>query len=452
MGLLALVLGVTVSNGQSVNDLAALSMPLNSALGSARSAAMGSAFTAVADDGSALFWNPAGLGSLTGGELSVHHQSWLAGTSRETLLAALPVENLGGFGLAAQYFDYGVFAGRDAGGTPTSSFSADQTAFQFGWGRELGEGFKLGVGVLEAQQNLGGKSYSALSTNGGILFQLPGGFTAGMAFSGLGPNVPQGDQPFAFQAGLAYRPNLSPDWKLVFAGSDSMERGELNRLQVGAEGVFRGQYSVRLGYQLDMTDTQIDGLSGLTLGAGYRFQNLALDYAYLPMGDLGDSQRLSLSYFFGTGNPPSVPTVSKRPAPRSPSPSLALQPTPTPSAGQAVTGLGPSPALLLGIVLNPTTSPVDSGDDLEIQFQLSPDTVSQGRELEKQGKIHEAIGLYTQAIQTDQKNLLAWWGLGNIYFRMGKKDFAIQCFEQVLAIKPDAVGLRLWLEKYRVAP
>jgi tetratricopeptide (TPR) repeat protein len=97
------------------------------------------------------------------------------------------------------------------------------------------------------------------------------------------------------------------------------------------------------------------------------------------------------------------------------------------------------------------SSPVDSGDDLEIQFKLAPDTLKQGKELEQQGKYPEAIGLYTQVIQNDQKNLLAWWGLGNIYFRLGRRDYAAHCFEEVLKINPKMAGLAEWLKKYKSA-
>jgi tetratricopeptide (TPR) repeat protein len=114
-------------------------------------------------------------------------------------------------------------------------------------------------------------------------------------------------------------------------------------------------------------------------------------------------------------------------------------------------GTKPFQALSSDLSPSPTLSPAGGSDDLEIQFRLSPDTVNQGKELEKEGKYQEAVALYIQTIHNDQKNLLAWWGLGNIYYRLGRKDYAIQCFQQVLQIRPDA-GLAAWLEKYKAVP
>jgi tetratricopeptide (TPR) repeat protein len=447
------VLWATFASAQTVNDAAGISMPLDNALGSARSAALGSAFVAVADDGSALFWNPAGLGSLPAGELSLHHEIWLADTSQDTLLAALPVGDLGGIGLAAHYFNYGSFEGRDSNGAPTPGFSANQTAFQAGWGRNIGGHFSVGLGLLAAQQNLGGRTYAAFFANGGLLYEPLSRLSLGIAFTGLGENGVQGQLPFALNLGAALRPQLSKDWGLLLAGAGSLEQGGVNLIQLGAEGVFEGQYSVRAGYQLDLVDNQLEGVNGLTLGAGYRWQGLSLDYAFLPMGDLGASQRVSLSYYFTTATTPH--SMAKGPLEKSASnePSSSPNPASSPVSTSALSPeTKPFPSMSGDLSPSPPGSPSGGSDDLEIQFQLSPDTVNQGKELEKEGKYQEAVALYIQTIHNDQKNLLAWWGLGNIYYRLGRKEYAIQCFQQILQIKPDATGLAEWLEKYRAAP
>jgi hypothetical protein len=49
----------------------------------ARAIAMGEAFTPVADDASALYWNPAGLTKIEGTEVILHTSSWPAGLSHQ---------------------------------------------------------------------------------------------------------------------------------------------------------------------------------------------------------------------------------------------------------------------------------------------------------------------------------------------------------------------------------
>ncbi|HJT24550.1 MAG TPA: hypothetical protein VJ873_08220, partial [bacterium] len=52
---------VCLCQAQTVTGTASLAAPLDNLQGSARDMALGSAFVGVADDASALFFNPAGL-------------------------------------------------------------------------------------------------------------------------------------------------------------------------------------------------------------------------------------------------------------------------------------------------------------------------------------------------------------------------------------------------------
>lgn len=441
---LALAL-VSTAQAQTVTNAAGTAIPLDTSLDTARSAAMGSAFTAVADDGSALFWNPAGLGNLQIGEISLHHQSWLADTNQDSFLAAFPMADLGGWGVAADYFNYGTFAGRDSNGTPTPSFTADQMVFQAGWGKKWGGGFSAGLGLLLSQQNLAGSPYTSLFSNLGVLFQPSPDWSLGMAANGLGQGGTQGNLPFALRLGAAFKPALSKDLKLLVAWSGSVEAGSLERFQWGGEGVFEGHFALRAGYQWDLTDNQLNGLNGLTLGAGCEWQGLTLDYAFLPMGELGASQRISLSYRFAA----EISKTATATQGTGKTNGAAPIPTPLGSAPPA----GPPPTLPYGEETGPSAShhPGEERDGLGGEVQLPAETLRQGKELEDQGRAVEAIRLYIQSVQNDQKDLLAWWGLGNAYYRLGREDYARQCFEQVLRIKPDASGLRDWLDRYKAA-
>ena len=447
---LALVLGFTGNpavQAQTINSTSNISIPLDNTLDSARSAGLASASVAVADDGSALFENPAGLGRLRTGELSLHHQIWLADTSQDTLLVALPLPGLGGMGIAAHYVDYGSFEGRDSTGTPMPSFSAQRIALDGGWGYQTTHELSLGLAIRVSQQSLAGNSYSFVTADGGLLFQPNKTLGLGVAFQGVGQSGGMGNLPLALNLGAAYRPVLSKDWGFLLAGQGTLENGGVNRLKAGTEAVYQGSYALRAGYQFDFADNQWEGLSGLTLGAGYQWKDLALDYAFLPMGDLGTSHRISLSYRFPSG----TTAVSKGSG-------TAVLPTPAPShvlqLGLPVAPVtGPAPVLPFGEETASSAShhPGEERDGLGGQIHLPADTLQQGKELEKQGRYVEAIHLYIQAVQENQKNLLAWWGLGNAYYRLGLKEYAGQCFEQVLRIKPDAMGLRDWLNKYKAA-
>ena len=69
----------------------------------ARAEAMGGAFVAIADDASALHWNPAGLGLVGDSRLSGTHTEWLGGVRYEWLGFVQPVRDLGSLGLGGTF-------------------------------------------------------------------------------------------------------------------------------------------------------------------------------------------------------------------------------------------------------------------------------------------------------------------------------------------------------------
>ena len=139
--------------GQTVYSTSQLLQPLNDTGGSARAMAMGSAFVGVADDSSALLWNPAGLSNLREGEISLHHNSWLVGTLQESLIAGIPLDNADGIGVMVNYMDYGTFQGRDYTGALTAPYSADKYGVMVGWGKEWAPGFSTGLALQGNMQS-----------------------------------------------------------------------------------------------------------------------------------------------------------------------------------------------------------------------------------------------------------------------------------------------------------
>src|SRR2546426_7784947 len=63
----------------------------------ARAIGLGESFVAVANDPSAIYWNPAGLASLQRQELLLSHVEWPADIRYEHAAWVLPVQRLGRF-------------------------------------------------------------------------------------------------------------------------------------------------------------------------------------------------------------------------------------------------------------------------------------------------------------------------------------------------------------------
>ncbi len=89
----------------------------------ARAAAMGEAFTAVASDGTSLYWNPAGLTQLKTKQVSAAYNSWFEEIKQGCLSLTFPISR-GTMGFGANYVDMGKLEGRDVEGNPTGDCTA----------------------------------------------------------------------------------------------------------------------------------------------------------------------------------------------------------------------------------------------------------------------------------------------------------------------------------------
>ena len=86
-----------------------------------RSAGMGNAGVALADNANAIFWNPAGLADQRGMEIGITHSNWLpefnAGLYYEYLVAKQHFQGWGTFGGHLTYLYLGEHEHRDAQNT-----------------------------------------------------------------------------------------------------------------------------------------------------------------------------------------------------------------------------------------------------------------------------------------------------------------------------------------------
>jgi hypothetical protein len=420
LGVFVLAFGVSVDSGlgQTVTGTAALAAPLDNLQGSARDLAMGSAFVGVADDSSALFFNPAGLSGLENPELALHHNSYLAGTFQETLCAGFPAGDAGGLAFALDYVGWGSLDLRDNFGASQGSFEDSDIGFTAGWGKEWLPGFSGGLALRGLQQKVVDDLYTSLAGDAGLLWLPQKGLRLGVSYLNFGTPVAGNSLAGELKGGGSCLLQLDPHFTLLAALSGSWTPGGVAAAQSGLEAELNRQWALRVGYQVPFYDDQIEGFSNFTAGIGFKISTFTLDYAYLPFGTLGTSNRVSVAFQFNLPK-----EVVKVPVPVQ-VPVTVVQPVPE--------------------AANPK--------DVEVHFKISNDPLAQGQQLEKDGKLPEAIGVYVGALKEKPGDDLLWAALANDYYRLGKKDYAIQCFEKVLQLKPDNQALAAWLEKYKSQP
>lgn len=437
---------------------------------SARTFVFGPAFTAVADDTSALFSNPAGLASLGRGQVALHSYLGLGDAAQETAVVGLPI-SLGGIALAGNYLNYGTFEGRDASGSLLPSYGADRIGFQGGWGTDLTKGFSLGLALHYSQQDLVGSSYSFLVPEVGILVEPFPNWKIGLDYLSPGLSSSAFSMLSTFRAGLSWNAPLDSSAKFLFALGNSLQSDAFDQFQAGAEFSYRSTYFLRAGYRVPLNDNGFYGFSDVSFGAGVDLGGFSLDYAYSPSADLGDSNRFSLTYCFG-GETSSSSRASGTTGTET---GIGASGKISPASRGLVGGRGPGPvpqglgAVSTGFLESSRSSAVtvfaqppqlsgaapqtEKGDEsknsLTLKFDIPADFTSQGDQMEAQGRNTEALRLYRQAVQQDPQNVSAWWAMGNIYCKFGQKAYAIRCFSRVLELRPDNGALKDWLAKYK---
>lgn len=301
------------SASETYYDAGTKALPIQQAGGTARAMAMGSAVVGVSQGSASLLWNPAGLSRLSCAELGLHHNTGLGGAVQETAVLGLPLGeveygcggSLGGLAASFGYVNYGRFNGMDIGGQPTRSYEIRDFSGSLGWGLELLPGLSGGISLKNNQAQFPGKIYSTYATDVGVLYAALPGLDLGVTYSNIGLGSSGGDIG-SLASGLRLGAGWTVNKHLLLAASGELQNKAVTRMQFGTEYLIgntenkKNVLALRAGYQANFPDPQLSGLTGVTFGLGYTLSRSAgVDYAMLPMGDLGDSHRLSLTIKFG---------------------------------------------------------------------------------------------------------------------------------------------------------
>jgi len=265
--------------------------------GTARVMGMDAAYVGVAEGADALPWNPAGLGNLKSPEAGWHHLSGLAGAIGESILVGVPAGKLGGLALSADMLDNGRIETRDSVGTLTGQYDAGTIGGSLGWGIALVKDLSIGAAVRGMRQTIASSRYDSIGVDAGALWNAPvPGLVVGAAVANIGGSGSASDLAMVIRAGASWASELGKNNRLLAAAAAEIEPSGASALDLGAEDTLLSMLAIRAGYRLNFTDQKLTGLSGLTAGVGISFASLSLDYAYLPFGDLGTLQRVSLTY------------------------------------------------------------------------------------------------------------------------------------------------------------
>jgi len=151
--LAVLLMSITVTFAQS--EAGAVWLLINPG---ARASGMGEVGAAIADDAYATFYNPAGLGFLTGRELSLTHTNWLPNLANDIYYEFLGyrhyMKNVGMFGGHIILLNLGEQERTDEYGNQLGTFTSFMMAMTGSYGTALSRTSSIGVNVKMVHQHL----------------------------------------------------------------------------------------------------------------------------------------------------------------------------------------------------------------------------------------------------------------------------------------------------------
>ena len=418
---------------------------------SARIAALGGNGASLEVGVDSLFSNPAVLARLQGMELGVHHQSWLANINQESADLAAPTA-CGTLGLGLGWVDYGTFDAVDAQGQPQGTVAAQDYSFDVAWARAVGAGLSIGGAARYIREALADQVLSESVIDLG-LYWTQGRWQVGLLFANVAATALSGDRgPSAMRGELSGDLMAQPGQLHANLGF-SAEPGGLSRIQAGMESRLYPLLAARVGYEARLGSTLLEGFSGATFGLGFSLGPADIDYAFLPFGDLGSGQRLSLKWRFANPKPNPSPTVSPPPSleavlmppllPPAPRP-LVLAPPSLPTAPL------PLPTAAPAVLLQPTAVP--TVETSAMQFKVTEDSLENARHLEDSGHLDEAVAVHRNLLGLYPHNPRIWRSLGDLQYRAGHHDLALQAYDKAFENGLDDADLKTWVAKYRSQP
>lgn len=268
---------------------------------SARAQALGDAYSALADEASALYWNPAALSLIKKRSIILTHATYVDSGFFDYAAYAQSFGRAGSFAVGFEHASAGEITRRDDEGFETGSYTPRDLALSFGYSHDL-KNWSLGISAKYIQSQITRSAQAAVFDFGALSPAILGeklrlAATVTNLGSPLKFNDVSENLPLAFRLGSAYkfseRCSTSLDAQFPLRQRPSIAMGAEYRVPI----LQFLSATARAGFN-SRSLQEIGGFSGVTFGAGLGLKQMSLDYASVPFGSLGLLHRVSLSYQF----------------------------------------------------------------------------------------------------------------------------------------------------------
>lgn len=289
----------------------------------ARGVAMGESFVAVANDASALYWNPAGLVQFAENQLLASHTEYVADIKHDYLglVYHLSEGDAVGVSFASLHMaDMEITTETEPLGTGRF-FSFGDIGLGLTYAKRMTDQFSFGATVRYAEETLDVlKMRSVMVDLGTYYWTGLGNARFAVVISSFGSDVaPSGkvtridgtsvdafqsfSLPTVFKLGLAMDPVQTENQRLTVSVQLNHPNDNAENLRLGAEYAWQNVFFLRggakrtIGQPLFGADATSE--ESFMLGAGVRLatavSTIGADYAFASFGRLGSVHRISVS-------------------------------------------------------------------------------------------------------------------------------------------------------------
>ncbi|MFN0117231.1 MAG: PorV/PorQ family protein [Elusimicrobiota bacterium] len=265
----------------------------------ARAAGMGEAFSSVANDASAIYWNPAGTLLVRSASIVLMHAAYFDSTSYD-YAAFVKSNQKRAFGASVQYLSYGDIQKTDNTTTSIGSFTPNDLVATVSLSQQL-PFISLGVSGKYIQSKII-DSASTFAGDIGLLTKRYGNnkIRHALTVSNLGGTLKfdsvSEDLPIIYRFGNALY--IKESWVLSV---DGIRNEDKNVIAFGTEIIQTASNGWRMmgraGYNTQYKDAGSG--AGLSFGLGIGINSFNINYAFAPFGDLGDSHKFAIGWDFG---------------------------------------------------------------------------------------------------------------------------------------------------------
>jgi len=257
----------------------------------ARATSLGNSFTAISNDASAIFYNPAGLSSVSKLQVLGMYSN---------LFGNVDGMNYGNLGVS-KGFEFGTMGlgviyssvsdipyVESVSGPSGETFSDNEMAILLSYSKIVTENLQIGITGKYIRHSIAGFEASGIGFDVGLLTAVNEKFSVGLMIQdAIGATIKLNGREDTyiskFKLGAAYKPisvlTISPE--IMITGNKKLQ------FSIGSEyDVYKNMIKLRGGYNTVQ--------EALSFGIGIKYSQINLDYSYSRNGDLGNVSKFGL--------------------------------------------------------------------------------------------------------------------------------------------------------------